>query len=665
MSMDISRRAGNLTRCWLALVLLAAGSMTVPASAVVAATPFLWGATGGNLAGTLYRLDPSTGAILQTVGAVTVGGLPVNVAGLAVHPTSGVLYATTGDGGLSGGAPQDSFYTIDKTTGGATRVGALSGASCTVKGLAFRSDGTLFGHGSCGNQVYTINLTTGAATALPSGADSCGRGCSLGFLPGTGGSQVLYGSTGGDGGPLDTINQSTGAVTTRMPLSGGIGRVLKSMTANPSGTLLLAARGQRGCGSSCATDLVSLDPATGATISLGALPINLEGLALDTSSLVGTPPGGAIPGGALARSFTVTEGQGFSGTVATFTDAGSSAAASAYSATIAWGDGSTSAGSLTGSAGSYTVAGSHTYATAGTFAVAVSIYGPNNASAYVTGTATVPEADRLIGTGAPLISATEGTALHDIGLATFVNRGFPANPASGFSATIDWGDGTSLDRTGVVSGNGPAGGSPYTVRGTHAFLREGVYPVRVTLAEGAPAGSTTGSTPTTLPASGPAQSSAQATTTVNVQDADHLAGRPLAITATAGMSFAGPVAAFTDTYPLAGAADFAATINWGDGTSPTSGVVVATLNGGFVVTGQHTYRGEGSGTPLPIAVRITHVGTALTVNSTARVAAEVSPSPSRGPQAGASTADGASAADGAASSDVADTSAAEVDPTSD
>ncbi len=55
----------------------------------------------------------------------------------------------------------------------------------------------------------------------------------------------------------------------------------------------------------------------------------------------------------------------FSGTVGTFE--GDSASASAnFSANINWGDGTTSTGTITGSAGSYSINGTHTYSTAGT-----------------------------------------------------------------------------------------------------------------------------------------------------------------------------------------------------------------------------------------------------------------------------------------------------------
>jgi hypothetical protein len=63
----------------------------------------------------------------------------------------------------------------------------------------------------------------------------------------------------------------------------------------------------------------------------------------------------------------------FSGTVASFTDANTGGSTADFTATIEWGDGSSSTGTVSGSAGSYSVSGSHTYASTGPFEVIVKI----------------------------------------------------------------------------------------------------------------------------------------------------------------------------------------------------------------------------------------------------------------------------------------------------
>lgn len=78
-------------------------------------------------------------------------------------------------------------------------------------------------------------------------------------------------------------------------------------------------------------------------------------------------------------------------TVATFTDADPGQGAGHYQATIAWGDGTTSAGLVTaaGTAGTFNVQGNHAYATAGTFTTTVSITDLNPNRTYPAAALTV------------------------------------------------------------------------------------------------------------------------------------------------------------------------------------------------------------------------------------------------------------------------------------
>src|SRR5947207_1695347 len=73
--------------------------------------------------------------------------------------------------------------------------------------------------------------------------------------------------------------------------------------------------------------------------------------------------------------------QSYNAAVGSFTDTDTTNVAGDFTATIAWGDGTTSAGTITGSAGAYTVSGTHAYATPGrfTYTVAVSDDAPGTA----------------------------------------------------------------------------------------------------------------------------------------------------------------------------------------------------------------------------------------------------------------------------------------------
>ena len=65
--------------------------------------------------------------------------------------------------------------------------------------------------------------------------------------------------------------------------------------------------------------------------------------------------------------------QSFSGTVANLSDGNPSAPLTDFTATINWGDGSTSAGAVSGSGGNYTVSGSHVYTSTGYYNVGVAV----------------------------------------------------------------------------------------------------------------------------------------------------------------------------------------------------------------------------------------------------------------------------------------------------
>jgi hypothetical protein len=80
----------------------------------------------------------------------------------------------------------------------------------------------------------------------------------------------------------------------------------------------------------------------------------------------------------------------FNGTVATFTEAVPDTVASDYTATIEWGDGTSTAGVVTpASGGGFAVSCAHTYATGGTFTISVKITDIQGATATATSTADV------------------------------------------------------------------------------------------------------------------------------------------------------------------------------------------------------------------------------------------------------------------------------------
>ena len=102
-----------------------------------------------------------------------------------------------------------------------------------------------------------------------------------------------------------------------------------------------------------------------------------------------------------------------SGTVATFTDPDSSDAASDFSATINWGDGASSAGTISGGNGAFAVAGSHTYAAPGAYTITVGIsrIGSGSSTTTVNDSASITSAPSPVTTGVPTVSSSTAAGL--------------------------------------------------------------------------------------------------------------------------------------------------------------------------------------------------------------------------------------------------------------
>jgi uncharacterized repeat protein (TIGR01451 family) len=172
-----------------------------------------------------------------------------------------------------------------------------------------------------------------------------------------------------------------------------------------------------------------------------------------------------------------TETLAFSGEVATFTDDTPSPVGD-YSATIDWGDGKpTSTGTITLNSGVFSVAGTHTYADDGVFPTSVSITESNGGNSDVgsaTGSAAVGE--QLMSLSALNGNGVEGVS-KNFHLADFSDPG-TLDPASNFTATVDWGDGSAPEAATVSGFNGS-----YQISGTHPYLSAAPFHFSVTAFE--------------------------------------------------------------------------------------------------------------------------------------------------------------------------------------
>ena len=172
------------------------------------------------------------------------------------------------------------------------------------------------------------------------------------------------------------------------------------------------------------------------------------------------------------------EGVSFSAVLAHFGDTDPNGTVSDYSATIYWGDGTSIAGSISANnAGGFDVRGSHVYSTAGVYNYGVSIQDAGGAAGGTGGTVAVADAP-LTGSGQSFTASPSGSTGSFL-VATFTDAGGLA-PASSYSATINWGDGSTS--AGTVTQ--PAGsGTPFNVNGSHTYSSHGSWTVNTTITD--------------------------------------------------------------------------------------------------------------------------------------------------------------------------------------
>jgi hypothetical protein len=190
-----------------------------------------------------------------------------------------------------------------------------------------------------------------------------------------------------------------------------------------------------------------------------------------------------------------TEGKAFTGAVASFTDANKSAAASDFTATITWGDGHVSAGTVAANGSSFNVTGTNTYAEEGSYAVTVQIADKGGSTVTVNSTMTVADA-ALTATGVPTITGTANVALGNVTVATFTDAG-GAEDASHYTPTINWGDGTTSTGTVTSTSNG------FRVSGSHTYIGAEAYTISVTIKDEGGSSSTANSLADLHPAAPP------------------------------------------------------------------------------------------------------------------------------------------------------------------
>jgi PKD repeat protein len=164
--------------------------------------------------------------------------------------------------------------------------------------------------------------------------------------------------------------------------------------------------------------------------------------------------------------------------VATFTDADPQGDPADALATIQWGDGTISAGTIQADpAGGFDVLGSHTYKEEGTYKVSVTARDLGGSSLVVASTQFRVADAPLKPLGGPTsFVATVNVPTGNLVVATFADAD-PGGTVTDDTATIDWGD-----RSPAVSGLvATMGGDRFFVLGGHTYKSPGTYTVTVTI----------------------------------------------------------------------------------------------------------------------------------------------------------------------------------------
>ncbi len=539
------------------------------------------------LNGKLYFLVPVSGAAGQVWEADASAG-PAPIAGFAPGISSMADFtAYNGDVYLAGwdanhgvelwqtdGTAAGTALVDDVNPGPASSeppVNALGGAwsyQMTVSGgkLYFTAD-----DGTHGDELWETDGTA-AGTALVDDINPGPQGSDPENLIGVNGTLFFTANDGTDGEQLWALPSAPPLSATGQPITTVEGQTFSGQVAtftdpNPLAPASYTATISWGDGHTWAGTVAALGNSqfsasgsnTYAQTGTYTVSVQIDRAGGGSAAAATTATVASVGSGDL---FATTAGQPFSGVVGTFTDHGPSA-------TIHWGDGHVSAGTVAALGnGQFSVSGGNTYANgpAG-YPVVVNISLTGGRSAYALSEALVS----LSASGPPM-KATEGQPFSGV-VATFSDPS-PA-PAGAYASVISWGDGQTS--AGTVAA---LGGGRFAVSGSNTYAHAGTYTVSAQVSR-------------------PGGVKAAATTTVSVTDAPFWATRTFQRVGP-GQPVTGVLGTLVDRNPLAAAGDFTVTIDWGDGTK-SPGLLLPKGNGTFDIAGSHDYTSAGART-LDVAI---------------------------------------------------------------
>jgi hypothetical protein len=509
---DYSRAAGGAATAAIALT----GASVVNATATAGGgaggwTTIVGGNTGGAAAATSLAASTGTAAASTATADSTATGGIGGAGGLGSGTTQGSATAhataTTANGELAtatatatGATGSDDSTAVTQGVGAVTAVSAFAQAQVggTATTLAESNSGNQLGSsgfdGTNNNsyafatEVPSSSLVTGILNANSNLATALGNGSVLGLATeGASYSTTASGSrtyTSTIAWTLDTTAVS-GHLIAGLINDQSFGSGFDSLDFNvvENGTTIFdqnftTLSAAQTFFTNHALDLGTFTSRPNQVIDFNfSLTTSASGTGFGAQFLLGTT-GPVLTGQVVLNTGTEGVALPSTTTVATFTDPNTSDTASIFTATINWGDGTTTTGAVSGSNGTFTVKGGHTYADEGSFPLGVTITDKaNSTSLPLSGTVAAAEADVLSARGLTF-RANAGQAFTGR-VATFTDRN-TGNVANDFSATINWGDGTTgagaiTDTRGAIS-----------VSGTHTYASSGQDAVTVTLMDDAP-----------------------------------------------------------------------------------------------------------------------------------------------------------------------------------
>jgi RHS repeat-associated protein len=584
-------------------VTVTAPATTLTASAITAVEGQSY---SGNVA--VFTPSPHLGASSYTAkigwgdGAVTTGTLTAN--GNSYNVSGSHTYADEGTYTVSVGISDPSNNVTRATATATVNDAALTPANQTLTGWTNVATGQVKVAGfSDANTLapasdFTATITWGDNTGNFAGQVVANGGGSFGVWAGhtytAAGTYTITTTVRDIGGSTTTVTSTITVTAASMSFTATEGvsfsGVVASFTGNPANATSATITWGDGTANSAGT----ITSTGGNSFTVSGTHTYADEATYNASVTVQMSVGGPLTDSgpatvndaalsATGATLTGKAGQATGSlTLATFTDANPSATTADFTALINWGDNTATVGQVQVNGSGFKVVGNHTYANWGSYPAAVTITDDGGSIATANSTVTV---------GYP-----EGSSLN-VSLAVGVPSGSSGVAPDAFTATVNWGDGNIT--TGTVMPVFSYGAlSGFTVSGNHVYADEGTYTVTATVQN--PTGNTS-----------------SATTSISVYDV------PLAST---GQNFNAvtntatgtiTVAMLSDANTSAHASEFTATINWGDGTTPSSGTLVSNGGGSFSIQGSHTYTTAGTYT---VTVSVTEPGgSSTTATGTATV----------------------------------------------